>query len=200
MNPLTPDLSALISTRICHDLINPIGAINNGLELLGIDERAAGPELDLVVGSAAQASAKLSFFRLAFGRASDQSEIGGNMVARTLSEMFSGGRFKPNWTLPEGSYSRNEVKLSLLLLLGIEGSLKIGGSCAISRNGDTWQLQATGPRVEPDQALWAIVTENRAPAELTAKDVQFAVAAETAARLGRKVSMSSGQAGMSLKF
>jgi histidine phosphotransferase ChpT len=62
------DLSFLIASRICHDLINPIGAIHNGLELMTLSQSTAkGIEFDLVQASANDARARVEFFRLAFG-------------------------------------------------------------------------------------------------------------------------------------
>lgn len=65
--PNTPDIAALVSARICHDLISPIGAIGNGVELLMLDKAAASPEMDLISESVTQASARIRFFRLAYG-------------------------------------------------------------------------------------------------------------------------------------
>lgn len=57
------NLAALIGSRICHDLISPIGAINNGLELLGMSDTPEGPELELISESVGNASARIRFFR-----------------------------------------------------------------------------------------------------------------------------------------
>ena len=57
------NLAALIGSRICHDLISPIGAINNGLELLGMSDAREGPELELISESVGNASARIRFFR-----------------------------------------------------------------------------------------------------------------------------------------
>ena len=196
----TPDLSALISTRICHDLINPIGAISNGLELLGDIAPQNSPELELVADSAEQASAKLAFFRIAFGNTSPGAEASGPTVLRLINAMFAGSRFRPAWNAVDAALPKGEVKLALLLMLGVETSLKLGGSCAICRDKGVWTLDATGKRIEPDLDIWAIVTDGRAANDLTSKEVQFAVARETAEALGRRVQMSFGEAGMRVQF
>ena len=68
------DLAALISSRICHDLISPIGAINNGLELLGMSGQSLDtPEMSLINESVQNASARIRFFRIAYGAASEQN-------------------------------------------------------------------------------------------------------------------------------
>src|SRR5260370_40532632 len=65
------DLAALLCSRLCHDLISPVGAIINGLEVMeeDKDEETKTFALDLIKKSATQASAKLQFCRLAFGAA-----------------------------------------------------------------------------------------------------------------------------------
>ena len=66
------NIAALIGSRICHDLISPIGAINNGLELLEMTGTSSGPEMELISESVGNASARIRFFRIAYGAASDQ--------------------------------------------------------------------------------------------------------------------------------
>ena len=70
------NLAALVGSRICHDLISPIGAINNGLELLGMSGDMSGPELELISDSVANANARIRFFRIAFGAAANSRSAG----------------------------------------------------------------------------------------------------------------------------
>ncbi len=68
-----PDLAALLGSRICHDLISPLGAIGNGVELLAMSGQS-GPEMAMIEDSVRNANARIRFFRMAFGPASaDQS-------------------------------------------------------------------------------------------------------------------------------
>ena len=66
------DLVALVGSRLCHDLISPLGAIGNGVELLTMTATTLSPELQLITESVAAANARIKFFRLAFGRAGEQ--------------------------------------------------------------------------------------------------------------------------------
>ena len=102
------NLSALIGSRICHDLISPIGAINNGLELLDMSGRTSGPELDLIQESVGNASARIRFFRIAFGAAGDQM-MGRAEVVSILKDLMDRTRLEdaaryarrakaPGWT------------------------------------------------------------------------------------------------------
>ncbi len=68
MNVRSSDLVALIGSRICHDLISPIGAIGNGIELIGLSGAGAGPEMALISESVTNAQARIRFYyRVAFG-------------------------------------------------------------------------------------------------------------------------------------
>jgi histidine phosphotransferase ChpT len=69
------DLAALIGSRICHDLISPIGAIGNGVELLMLDGAGHGPEMALIAQSVTHANARIRFFRVAYGIASTDQRI-----------------------------------------------------------------------------------------------------------------------------
>ena len=194
------DLSALISTRICHDLINPMGAISNGLELLGDLSGTTSPELSLVSDSAARANAKLGYFRLAFGKASQDSRISGAAIGRIVEAMFAEGRFRLQWQVSDDDIPRPEAKLALLLVLCVENCLKIGGTCTVVKSDDGWVIDGTGPRIEPDEALWRMLTDQSTVDDISSKDVQFAVASDTLVQMGRTLTFSYGPAGLTASF
>ena len=75
MTSTRPDLAALIGSRICHDLISPIGAISNGVELMEMTQTDMGPEFELISESVANANARVRLFRIAFGAADPGIEI-----------------------------------------------------------------------------------------------------------------------------
>lgn len=189
MNIQNVDLSALISTKICHDLINPIGAISNGLELLDAVGTAPGPEMTLLNDSTSAATAKLNVFRLAFGDASSSAEVKGETVEQLISAMYEGGRLRIHWAPEEKAFPRNEIKLCFLLLFCIESSLPFGGDCTISKAGETWSLRGTGRKVKIRDNLWPIVTQQGETANVSASDVHFLVARLTAEQIGRSITM-----------
>jgi histidine phosphotransferase ChpT len=94
------DISALLGSRICHDLISPIGAIGNGVKLLMMDGLARGPEMTLVAESVAHANARIRFFRVAFGQTSKDQRIGAGEVTGILADMARGTRVAVDWTSP----------------------------------------------------------------------------------------------------
>jgi histidine phosphotransferase ChpT len=118
------ELAALVSSRICHDVINPVAAIANGLEMLGeeADQAMREAAMDLIRKSTAQASAKLQFARLAFGAAgSAGAEIDLRDAEKVARDFVAGsGKHQVNWQGPAVTLPKNRVKLLLnLVALGI---------------------------------------------------------------------------------
>lgn len=147
---MTVDLSALVSARLCHDLISPMGAIGNGLELMQLSQPAASAELDLIADSLGSAIAKLRFFRIAFGPADAQALIAGEEIRSVTDAMFP-GRFTVFWAGPSRDVSRATGKLIFLALLCLEKSLPMGGAAtiALAEGDDTIAIAAEGRRLAP---------------------------------------------------
>ncbi len=128
------DLAALLCSRVCHDLISPVGAIVNGIEVLeeDKDEETRHFALELIKKSARQASARLQFCRLAFGAAGSagaQIETGdAEKVARGLLE---DDKLKIVWNLPRELKPKNQVKLLLNMLLVGAGAIPRGGTLTV---------------------------------------------------------------------
>jgi histidine phosphotransferase ChpT len=141
------DLAALLCSRVCHDLISPVGAIVNGLEVLDEDkdEETKTFALDLIKKSAQQASAKLQFCRLAFGAAGSagaQIELGdAEKVARGLIE---DGKTTIAWNLPRGFVPKNRAKLLLNMLMVAVGTIPRGGMLTIDPAEGGYRVAATG--------------------------------------------------------
>ncbi len=131
-------LTALISSRICHDVISPVGAISNGLEVLDEekDEQVREYAMDLIRKSAQQASAKLQFARLAFGAGgSAGSEIDLNMVRQVVHGVLDEGKHQLIWNVEPLTMVKDKVKLLLNLLAIAITTLPRGGSIDVSVTG-----------------------------------------------------------------
>ena len=133
------ELAALVSSRICHDVINPVSAISNGLEMLAEepDQAMRDAAMDLIRKSAAQASAKLQFARLAFGAAgSAGAEIDLRDAEKVAREFVGGtGKHQVNWQGPPVTLPKNTVKLLLnLVALGVV-ALPRGGTVSVEIAG-----------------------------------------------------------------
>jgi len=143
------DLAALLCSRVCHDLISPVGAIVNGLEVLeeDKDEETKTFALDLIKKSAQQASAKLQFCRLAFGAAGSagaQIDLGdAEKVARGL---LSDDKITMVWNLPRELAAKNRVKLLLNMLLVAIGCIPRGGTLTVAavEDGKGFCITASG--------------------------------------------------------
>src|SRR5271167_624331 len=146
------DLAALLCSRVCHDLISPIGAIVNGLEVLdeGKDEETKTFALDLIKKSAGVASAKLQFCRLAFGAAgSAGAQIDLGDAEKAARGLFEDGKITLAWNLPRELLAKNRVKLLLNMLLITAGTISRGGTLTVDpvREGEGvfgFQITASG--------------------------------------------------------
>lgn len=131
------DLGALLCSRICHDIISPVGAINNGLELLedgGADEDA----MALIKSSARNASARLQFARIAFGAAGSAGvQIDTGDAQNVAVGYFQNEKPELSWNGPRILLPKNKVKLLLNLLLTANGAIPRGGSLDVTiENGE----------------------------------------------------------------
>jgi histidine phosphotransferase ChpT len=133
------DLAALLCSRVCHDLISPVGAIVNGMEVLeeAKDEETKTFALELIKKSANNASAKLQFCRIAFGAAGSagaQIDLGD---AQTVARGFlEDEKTKLAWNLPRILMMKNKVKLLLNMLLIAGQSIPRGGQLTVDPIGD----------------------------------------------------------------
>ena len=113
------DLAALLCSRVCHDLISPVGAIVNGLEVLDDNPKAEDRDfaLDLIRKSARTASARLQFCRLAFGAAgSSGAQIDLGDAQAMAKGHIEDGKITMTWNLPRLLLPKNCVKLLLTCL------------------------------------------------------------------------------------
>jgi len=194
-----PDLAALIASRICHDLISPIGAIGNGVELLAMDSRGQGPEMALISESAANANARIRFFRISFGAATGDQRIARSEVMSVLTDLTRGGRISYVWT-SVADLPRREVRLAFLLLQCLESALAYGGKVQVTRDDTGWTVLAEAARLKIDATLWEVLTEPRPPSEIGAGQVHFALVPEALARQGRRLVTEIGETTIKLAF
>ena len=118
------EFSALMVSRVCHDLVGPLGAVVNGLEVLE-DERDAAMRDDairLVATSANQALARIQFMRIAFGAAgSAGAELDLGEVGRLVQGLLEGGKVRLEWNVPQTHWAKDWAKLLMnAALLGAD--------------------------------------------------------------------------------
>ena len=149
------DLASLLCSRVCHDIISPVGAINNGLELLdegGADEAA----MELIRASARNASARLQFARIAFGAAGSAGvQIDTGDAEAVASAFMASEKPEFKWTGERAYLPKNKVKLFLNLILVGNAAIPRGGTLDAvlhDANGNpTFDVTVTGKmlRVPP---------------------------------------------------
>lgn len=142
------DLAALLCSRVCHDVISPVGAIVNGLEVLE-DEKDADMRafaLDLIKKSARTASARLQFCRLAFGAAgSAGASIDTGDAENVTRNLVADDRTKLEWNAARVLMPKNKVKLVLNLCLIAAAAIPRGGVINVTITGadDTTAIKVT---------------------------------------------------------
>jgi histidine phosphotransferase ChpT len=154
------DLAALLCSRVCHDLISPVGAIMNGLEVMeeGKDEETSQFAMDLIKKSAKTASAKLQFCRLAFGAAgSAGAQIDTGDAESVARGHIEDDKVKLTWNLQRALLPKNRVKLLLNMLVVAGGTIPRGGTLAVDPigSGETmgFKITATGINARINQAV-----------------------------------------------
>mgnify|MGYP000991728421 CR=1 FL=1 len=151
------DLAALLCSRVCHDIISPVGAIANGLELMDdpdTDAAMKATALDMVRSSAKTATAKLKFCRIAFGASgSAGAHIDLGEAGETAKAFIGEEKTKLDWQAPRENRPKAEVKLLLnMLLLGIAG-IPRGGTVTVTVDGRSFKVSAKGERAKVPVAL-----------------------------------------------
>jgi histidine phosphotransferase ChpT len=186
------DLAALLCSRLCHDMLSPVGALSNGLELLA-DE--TDPEMrerciELLEQSAKISTDKLKFFRLAFGAAggfgenvevSEAKEVIGALVADTK-------RIEINWALADATLPKPAIKVLLNLAQIALDALVRGGTLDIGaeRTGGNVEIvaRATGKRLAFDESIGEALQGNMPPHKITSRTAAAHMIALVAEEMG----------------
>lgn len=179
------DFATLIGSRICHDLISPIGAVNNGLELLSMSGIGASPEMDLIGDSVGNASARIRFFRIAFGAANDQ-RVGAAEVIAILRDFYRDSRWKVTWR-PQDPQPRKDVRLCFLALLCLETGMPYGGQINLDNSTGKWTVTGHAEKLNIDADLWAVLATPVPALSLRPAQVQFGLLPTIARDEGQQI-------------
>lgn len=169
------DFASLLCSRLCHDLLSPVGALNNGLELLAdeTDPEMRARCLELLSESAKASANKLKFFRLAFGAAGGFGETVDSREARAAIEGLFGDnhRVKLGWLVEDAVLPKPAIKVLLNLSLIAGDALVRGGQLDIGAEtrGDTVEIvvRGDGPRIVLDSELRQALEGKSADAVIT---------------------------------
>jgi len=156
------DLLELLASKICHDLISPIGAVNNGIELMEEMGPDGAPEaIELIAYSATQASAKLQAFRMAYGAGGADANIKPEDVYKTIEQIVGPDKKVTQAWDARGDFGSLREKegfckiLICVLLLAIE-ALPKGGKLSVSNQSGAIIVRAEGVNMGPEKRQAAL--------------------------------------------
>jgi histidine phosphotransferase ChpT len=192
------ELAALLCSKVCHDVISPVGAITNGLEVLDdeTDERTRGFAMDLIRKSATRASSNLLFARLAYGAAgSAGSELSLGELHEAASGYIASDKVMLHWESPDGALAKDIGRLLLNFLVIGQHAVPRGGTISVGVAGPlgapslTVRCAGDGARVPPGTP--ELVAGTVAAGEIDARSVQPYFTGLLARRLGAHVALST---------
>ncbi|MBV0890275.1 histidine phosphotransferase [Paracoccus sp. Z118] len=200
-------LAALVASRLCHDLVSPLGAIGNGVELIemgGPPAPGPSPELQLIADSVEAARARIRVFRVAFGHTAPDQRLSVGDLRNLLRDIGSGGGAGGRLQVQldaEGDLPRGEARMILLAVMCLETALPWGGRVLICRGAQGWRLVAEAARTRPAPHLWAWLQPGRSHLEEpSAPEVQFALLAAHALAAGRPLAGELDESGAEISF
>ncbi|MBV6632133.1 MAG: hypothetical protein KI792_14630 [Alphaproteobacteria bacterium] len=169
-------LSEVLTTKLCHDLVSPVGAVNNGIELIqemGDDVRDEA--MELIAGSALAAARRLTYYRLAFGMTSQRSKVSVADARQVATSLFENSRIELDWPryliIPFEGGALPKAVLNVLLLA--EEALQRGKIELASQEGRgrlTFRLMGSEPGLSDESR--AAFDGNVAAADLTPRTIQ----------------------------
>lgn len=192
LDPL--DFAALVTSRVCHDVISPVGAIVNGLEVLEEDKDGSMQEfaMDLIRKSARQASARLQFARLAFGAAGSAGAAIDLADAESVSKgMFVDDKISLSWSAPRALMPKNRVKLLLNLVVLAAGAIPRGGTVHVEVTGEdddaSFTLTSKGTNARIPTHAEHLIAGDEIEGGVTAHGIQAFYTGEIARAAGMSV-------------
>ncbi|MBK4215065.1 histidine phosphotransferase [Paracoccus caeni] len=202
-------LTQLLGSRLCHDLVSPLGAIGNGVELLEMSPDypalAKSAELRLISESVQAARNRIQGFRVAFGQSAGGQRIGRPELVKLLEGFSSQTRL--NVTLDAtGDFARPEIRMVLLALMCLETAMPWGGRVLAVHSPGQWRLVAEADRTRPEPELWTWLgpvpdeTEPLTPRPPLASEVQFPLLADAAAEQQRQIHWELDDKGAEIAF
>jgi len=186
------DLAALLCSRLCHDMLSPVGALSNGLELLAdeTDPDMRAKVIELLEQSARSSADKLKFFRLAFGAAGGFGEAVPIEEAQDVVSALAADakRVKLNWAIAQNSLPKPAVKVMLNLAQIALDTLVRGGTLDIGAEARDGNIEivarATGDKIAFDETIGRALQDEIAPGKITSRTAAAHMIALLAEELG----------------
>jgi len=148
--------SEILISKICHDLVSPVGAVNNGIEFLADmngAEDGLQDGLGLIEHSAQQASIRLQLFRMCYGAGGSDAKVTGKMVYEIFQNFVAGTKMTMSWDLmndmPDDDLPAGYLKTLLNLMVFAQEALPKGGKINVSWDGASMIVNGTGDMIKP---------------------------------------------------
>jgi len=199
------EFSALMVSRVCHDLVGPLGAVVNGLEVLE-DERDAAMRDDalrLVATSANQALARIQFMRIAFGAAgSAGAELDLNEVGRLVAGLLEGGKVTLEWNVPQACWPKDWAKLLMnATLLGAD-CLPRGGVVRVDAAADSavpaFKVHAHGSHIRVAEEVERAIRGEQDSGTVDARGIQPFLTYKLSCAVNARLAIQAGESSVEL--
>jgi len=199
-----PELAGIVCARICHDLVSPVGAVVNGVDLIReLGTADAREEMAMVEQSARRAAALLKFHRLAFGAVGDRdATLARGQLRERVEDVLAGPRVQLGWSAPEGpAIALPVARLVCLMLLAGRAMLGMSGTLRVVLPAtETLPVAviAEGAKAHAtaDQRRWLAGGPGPAP---DSRQVEFALAGPAAAAAGARIELIEGAGQLALR-
>lgn len=194
------DISSIVASRICHDIISPIGAIHNGLELISMTASldVKSPEMALIHDSCQDARARIEFFRVAFGTYQAGQMMDAPKVKNIADAIYTAPRFDLRWHF-ENAIDRTWAQMIYMGLMCVERQLTLGGTIGVTADVDNVKITATSERPTVAHPGWERLSSDL-DAPPAPADVQFHLLPNVADAYGFAVEFNHRETITTLNF
>jgi histidine phosphotransferase ChpT len=188
----------LLCSRICHDLVSPVAAISNGVELLGeLGADGMQDSMGLLNHSARQASVRLQAFRLCYGASGSEALVTGKMIYEAFQQYIESDKVKMEWDLmnavPDEDLNPGFFKVLLNVMLFARETLIRGGVVAVTKDGMKMTVTATGETVTLREGMAEALEGKLDVKDLSPKTVHPFVTHAFSKNFGFPLSMTKGE-------
>lgn len=196
------DLPTLLSSRICHDLVSPVGAMQNAAELM---EEIAPPgleeELGLIRQSSRRAADLLKFYRIAFGAADPESTVSLADLRDQAAAVVASNRTEWTWTgMDAGETPRAAARLGAVMILCARAATQLGGRVSVSVGGEGHlRVVASSERISLSDLQDALLEGRVAETPPGPREIEFALLEPWAEAADYRLQASRGQGGLCLE-
>lgn len=192
-------ISGLLGSRICHDLIGPLGAIGNGVELLTMGFGEDSPEISLINDSIASALNKIRLYRIAFGDALPGQDLLEKDILAALNGFLDSGRISVVWH-PEGRQSRRDIKMVFLAMMCLESALPKGGDLRVETMNRSWKITGLADTFNRNETLWNDMSAGKISHKIAPAEIHFAMLATSLNAAKRQCIVQQLDSEQSIRF